>query len=244
LFFGAEKSFDGLTGLTLYYDDDAAHPDSRLDQIVKTAYAKDGRAEKFPRYMSRKGVEEGPSLIERAKEKHDGALTKLAKKTGIHQSYLRLAERMGHGVGLYAAFRALGAAGIPAYPLIFGSFFAVKGAFNAVTGAKEAAALAGGKITTEQKEKMASHVAKSGVGIAMSSFGLYLLGILPATVAWPAALAALAVRGGKEIARILVNRKDHAAFREEARRFADLSVAEKIAAAGKRAGTPGKIEKS
>ncbi|MEW6283877.1 MAG: clostripain-related cysteine peptidase, partial [Candidatus Eremiobacterota bacterium] len=47
-----------LSGLTLYLDPDANHPDSRLDQIVKTEYASAVNAQPFLRWMGRAAEEE------------------------------------------------------------------------------------------------------------------------------------------------------------------------------------------
>ncbi|MBI2264233.1 MAG: hypothetical protein HYU64_03540 [Armatimonadetes bacterium] len=230
---GTKEDLHGLSGLTIYYDEDAEHPDSRLDQLRKTEYAKDVKAEAFLSYLNqaaRKEREEAPFLkkcLLQGREKHKKWLEKLSKKTGVHSYFLTLAERIATGVGLAVAFRVLGAAGVPAYPLVVGSFLTARGLSNVFSGIKSA--MAPGQEEVRRKEAMVDAVGKGALGLAAGCFGLHLLGFLPSSVAWPAALAAVAIRGGKEIAKIALHRKDRAVLIEERREFAAASFEGKLA---------------
>lgn len=227
------------SGLSVYYDEDALDPDSRLDQIVKTDYSRDVNAAEFLKYVSRdaESKKQERSFIQRTRDglgrKHSDLLQSLSKKSGIHQSFLSLGERLGIGVGMMTAFRLLGAAGIPVYPICFGTLFSVKGIVNAFNGFVDATKANNDKIgETDRKEAIVNNIGKGALGLAMSTFGLYLLGILPGAVAWPAAIAAVAIRGGKELAKLILSRDEIKTFREEARRFSEMSIGEKIGSIG------------
>jgi hypothetical protein len=236
-----DKDKQGLTGLTVYYDDKALEPESRLDQIQKTSYAKEVNAEAFLTYVGKNAENEKSkrSLLEKARDGfqrlHTDIRQKLSKATGIHHSFLSIGERIAVGIETLLAFRTLGAAGIPAYPAIFGSLFLIKGVTGAFKGLKDALALSREKkLDTAKKELIVDNNAKGALSLAMGTFGLYLLSVLPSTVAWPAALAAVAIRGGKEIARLIIKRDDYHSFREETQHFEAMTTEEKLAYARSR----------
>jgi hypothetical protein len=235
-----EKDLTGLSGLTVYYDDDANHPDSRLDQIQKTEYGKEVNTEKFLQYLSKATEKEKSEAsffrktVDKIKEKHIKFKQKIAGKTGIAVSYLNILERIGKMAGMILGVNLMGKAGIPVYPMGFGAYFSVLGTTGAVKGIKETIKLAKKEnLAGTEKEEMVEQAGKAGMGMAFTAYSLYLLGILPAAVMWPAAIASVSIRFGKELVKILVNKKDHDAFLKEAEQFSSMNTKEKLEYIGK-----------
>ncbi len=230
---GQDRS--GMTGLTVYYDDDANHPDSRLDQIQKTKYGKEVNAEEFLQYVSKATEKEKAErsffrkTLDNIKENHIKFKQKIAGKTGIAISYLNILEKIGKTAGMILGVNLMGKAGIPVYPLGFGAYFSVLGTADAVKGIKETVKLAGKeKLSGIEKEEMVDQAGKAGMGLAFTVYSLYLLGMLSSAVVWPAAIASAGIRLGKELVKILVNKKDHDAFIKEAEQFNSMSTKEKL----------------
>lgn len=232
---GKQKDWSNLSGISIYYDDDANHPDSRLDQIQKTEYAANSNTEEFLKYLSRASEEEKALRsplkkgMDGLKEMHAQSLQYLSRKTGVHQGIVSFAEHGMVSAAMWLTFRACAGAGIPLYPLIFGTLLGSKGVLNIFSGIKgctETVPTADKGV--KEKEAVIEHVSKAAMGVAMGAFGLYLLKILPPSAAWPAAIAAIAIRGGKMIANALVHRQERMGFREEVNRFTRMSGAEKL----------------
>lgn len=207
----------GLGGLTVYLDENPAGPNNRVEQVGKTEYGSAVDVAGVHDYLSLGRPQ--PGLLSRLKVRHDETVAKVAKRLPFPAA-APLLERVALGGAMLGTFSALSAAGIPAYPLIFGTMFTARGALGAVQGTLDAARLAtAGPLTARQKETLVDHAGKAALGVAMGSFGLYLLGALPREVAWPAAIAAVGIRAGKELVKLWATRGDRAAVAEADRSF-------------------------
>ncbi len=99
-------------------------------------------------------------------------------------------------------------------------------AYKGITGGADLACKE--KLTGREKEKIVEHVGNAALGLTLGTFGLYLLGVVPQSVIWPAAILALSIRGGKEVAKVLVSKKDHDGFIKESKEFAEMTATEKL----------------
>lgn len=210
----------GLGGLSVYLDEDPAGANNRVEQVARTEYGGQVDVKGVHEYLgSGAPAPAWKRALTAVKVRHDEAVSKLSKKLPFPAA-APLLERVALGGAMIGTFSALSAAGIPAYPLIFGTMFTARGALGVVQGAADAVRLAtSGPLTARQKETLVDHAGKAALGVAMGSFGLYLLGALPREVAWPAALAAVGIRAGKELVKLWATRSDRAEVAEADRAF-------------------------
>lgn len=223
----AENDLAGLGGITAYYDDDIHGDGSRVELLRKTEYATAVGAEKFNAYLS--GDPKPPTLLQRAAEKHAVLEQRITSKLHV-PGVVPIAERVALGAGMLLGFRGLAAMGIPAYPYGFGSYFAGRGILGVVRGTGHAIGLArqDAPLTGAQREQMVCHVSEAVLGAATTTFGLYLLGVLPRFVAWPAAIVAGGIQVGREIGRLLARAPERRALEAEAEQFAALPTSQKL----------------
>jgi hypothetical protein len=90
-----------------------------------------------------------------------------------------------------------------------------------------------GKLSQEQREKMIDHASNSTLGLTMGTFGLHMMGILPASVVWPVIGVATAARLARLGAKVMDNHSDVSKTHAQDAHFAAQStVREKLAVAG------------
>ncbi|MEW6284126.1 MAG: hypothetical protein AB1758_36265, partial [Candidatus Eremiobacterota bacterium] len=136
----------------------------------------------------------------------------------------RLVERAGMVAAMVGTFQGLAALGIPAYGIGFGTYFVGRSAWQMVSAARQGAHVLGkpGPATLADRVSLVEQSSKLAMGVACAAFGLQALGVLPHSVAWPAAFAAVGIQAGRELADLWVSRRERMEFREEAERFARL----------------------
>lgn len=232
MLFSRGKS-QGLTGLTMYLDNEIDHPESRLNQIQKTEYAKDVPTENFLRHISEK-TKEKPGLVKRfftgIKEKHTKLIEKLSKKTGIHSFFFNFAESIGTKVALFAAMATPGVVGVVTHKAFMGLLMGFSGK-EVFRNTKNIATLASKeeKLKPEEKESLVDNIGKVGAMGALGVFTIHtLFGLFPSAIVWPLAIGALTARLGKEVAKAMVNNKEHKAFVEDTKKFEKMTTAEKL----------------
>ena len=259
--------------------------------LNKSEYEKDFNAVDFLSYVSKASEDEkaSRSLIrkgwDKTKDVHKKTKRAISKKTYIPEYFISFAEKAAAAVGIFAGLGFLGACGVPALQVSFGSLFTLKGPLTALKGIKDTFKIARGagetaaglkgvkdtvkliststsiktikktkklisniqnpvetfkdmkkaaklaskeKLTSLEKENIVDNIGSVGIGLTLGALGLHLLGVLPAAVVWPAALAAIAIRNGKEMVKLLINRKDHKKHIKEAEEFTNMPTSEKL----------------
>jgi hypothetical protein len=118
--------------------------------------------------------------------------------------------------------------------MLLGPWFAGSGFWGAARNVQQAVTIARqpGERSIEQREKLVDCAAQATLGATMGTFGLHMMGLLPASVVWPVVGVALAARLGKVAGKALSNRSELAQHRQQAERFAQAqTVAEKLGVA-------------
>ena len=187
--------------------------------------------------------------LNRVKETHKKVIRTISEKTHIPGFILSFAEKVAMAAGLFVGVHMLGTTGKAVYEAGLGGLFTLEGPLATLKSTKDtlklisatdesaasfkdlkdSAELASGeKLTGREKEKIMDHIGNAVLGLTLGTFGLYLLGVAPRSVIWPAAIAALSIRSGKEVAKTLVSKKDHDDFIKESKEFSEMTVTEKL----------------
>ncbi len=235
MFFRGERDIRGLTGLTVYYDTDVNSYDSKVKELEKTEYAGYVEPEAFLKYLSLAAEEEKANRsgfkksIDGLKEKHRELKKKVSEKTGVPEVLIDLGEKGAKVAGLVTGLTLLKYAGIPASALYFGPLLSVKGSVNTYKNVKNTAELSQKeKFDVIDKNKMIDYAGDIGLGMAIGTIGLSHLGLLPKYVVLPALIAGLSIKGGKEITKMLMGRKEAKDFEKETEKFDKMSTGEKL----------------
>jgi hypothetical protein len=232
------EDFSGLTGMSIYYDAKVTTPGNRLKQVKDTELGKRLQIEEFLNYLSHTEGSSQPGTLEKLSQQVRKIELKAHKAVGVPY-VVPVAKKLlkfGAFMGGCAALRALG---VPVTEMLLGPYFAGSGAWAAGKQATEAyqAAAAPGPMNIARREKLVDAACNATMGLTMGTFGLHMMGILPASVVWPVVGVATAARAGKLIGKVLANRDELAEHRRSAAEFgAAKTVAEKLAAAQRAAG--------
>lgn len=229
------EDFSGLGGMSIYYDDNVTTPGNRLKQVKDTPLGKRLQVEEFLTYLSQTDAPSEPGILEKFGQQVRKVELKAHKAVGVPY-VVPIAKKLlkfGLFMGGCAALRA---AGVPVTEMLLGPYFAGSGAWAAAKQAKEAhaAVAAPGPMNIARREKLVDSACNATMGLTMGTFGLHMMGILPASVVWPLVGVATAARAGKLIGKVLANRDELAAHRQVAAEFAGgRTVAEKLAVAAR-----------
>ncbi|HPZ06620.1 MAG TPA: clostripain-related cysteine peptidase [Candidatus Eremiobacteraeota bacterium] len=223
--------------------------------LKKSKYSEDVDAVGFLSYVSKVAEEEKANMSSlrkgwnRVKETHKKVIRTISEKTHIPGFILSFAEKVAMAAGLFVGVHMLGTTGKAVYEAGLGGLFTLEGPLATLKSTKDtlklisatdesaasfkdlkdSAELASGeKLTGREKEKIMDHIGNAVLGLTLGTFGLYLLGVAPRSVIWPAAIAALSIRSGKEVAKTLVSKKDHDDFIKESKEFSEMTVTEKL----------------
>ncbi len=210
----------GLSGLSIYYETLLHKPGHRLAQVKDTALGKQLQIETFSQYLSQTEVQQ-PSRLEQLSTRVRQAELKLHKSIGI--PYVVPVAKWGlKAAAFLGASAALSYLGVPVSEMLLGPWFAGSGFWGAARNVHEALTIARqpGERSIEQREKLVDCAAQATLGATMGTFGLHMMGLLPASVVWPVVGVALAARLGKVAGKALSNRSELAQHRQQAERFA------------------------
>lgn len=233
LMVGPEPNREGVTGLTIYVDPDV-HNDARLHRVEGGSYARRNDPGRFMKYVSQATEEERAQRPEWRNKLEKLGVEKTRWKYKLGQKipipfFVPIAEKVGMAAAMMGTFSGLSSLGIPAYEGIFGTYFTGKGLYDVGTGLYGAAKILGaGPMGRAQKEQLIQQLSKAVVGACMGTFGLYIHGVLPRAVAWPAALGALGVRVGKELVTLGVRAEEGRQQAAEAAEYDQLSTRGKL----------------
>jgi len=124
--------------------------------------------------------------------------------------------------------------GVPVTQALLGPWFAFSGFKSTVKQGGEIVKGLNtpGKLSQEQREQMIDHASNATLGLTMGTFGLHMMGILPASVVWPVIGVATAARLARLGAKIMDNHSDLSKTHAQDAHFAAQStVREKLAVA-------------
>ncbi len=236
--------YSGLGGLTVYLDGDPEGRNNRVDQVTQTPYGQDVDTAGFHAWLGEAARAERDAApawkrgLRAVAAKHEQLLARVGKALRIPAA-ARFVERMAISAAMLGTFTALSMAGIPAYPMVMGSVSTVRGAREAALGVTQAARLnAGGRLSAHQKETLLDCAGRVTQGAALGCFGLGLLSVIPRPVVLAAGLTALALRGGKEAAKVWATRHERDQVHAADRQFRADPFEYISASAGRSAATP------
>lgn len=229
------EEFDGLSGLSIYYDDKVDTVGNRLNHVKDTDLGKRLQIERFLQYLSQSEEPAKPGLLQKLGQKSRQLELKLHKSVGVPYvvPVAKWALRVSCFLGTCAALNHLG---VPVSEVLLGPWFAGSGFWAAGKNAAGAAELLRkpGPLSIEDREKLVDSACLGTMGITMGTFGLHMMGLLPASVVWPVVGVATAARAARFVGKALSNRTELGAHREQARQFAAAgTVAEKLAVAAR-----------
>lgn len=228
------EDMSGYTGLSVYYEDQPNKDGHRLSQVENTELGKQWQIRKLVEYIHEGQVEAEPGRLKKIGEKLHQLELKANKAVGI--PYLvPIASRCLKAALFIGAAAGLRHLGVPVTQALLGPWFAFSG-FK--TTAKQGTELAKGltspgKLSQTQRETMIDHASNATLGLTMGTFGLHMMGVLPASVVWPVIGVATAARLARFGAKIASNHSNLAeAHAQDAHFAAQSTVREKLAVAG------------
>ncbi|MEQ8168761.1 MAG: clostripain-related cysteine peptidase [Candidatus Eremiobacterota bacterium] len=292
-----EHDLDRATGLTIYYDHDALHFDSRLDQVEgllmlpedignklsgkidagklehllgkkfssgrltselldlkfnkedidtilaqatmeKTKYAEDVDVRTFLTYASQATEKEKAErsifrkTLDAVKDKYNRAKYTLAGNidiAGLGHVFVNMLEHAAKTAAFITCGAVLGAAGVPVGQVFYGPYIGGKGLKKVASGLKESTELVKKRdLSSREKEKLVDSMALASVGVGLGALGLYTAGVIPKAALLPFFIASLSIRGGKEVVKYFINKKEHNEFAREVKQFDNMNITDKL----------------
>ena len=227
------EDMSGYTGLSVYYEDQPNKDGHRLSQVENTELGKQWQIRKLVDYIHEGQVEAEPGKLKKLGEKMRQLELKANKAVGIPY-VVPMARRCLKAALFIGAAAGLRHLGVPVTQALLGPWFAFSGFKSTVKQGGEIVKGLNtpGKLSQEQREEMIDHASNATLGLTMGTFGLHMMGILPASVVWPVIGVATAARLARLGAKIMDNHSDLARTHAQDAHFAVQStVREKLAVA-------------
>ncbi|MBN9415067.1 MAG: hypothetical protein J0I12_06480 [Candidatus Eremiobacteraeota bacterium] len=227
------EDMGGYTGLTIYYEDQPGKDGHRLAQVENTALGKQWQIRKLVEYIA-----EGQSQPKVGKLKQLGETIRQfevkASKAVPIPYVVPIARRCLKAALFIGAAAGLRHLGVPVAEAVFGPMAVFNGFKTAAKGAGELSRelRTPGKLSLEQRDKVVDKACNTTLGLTLGTFGLQMMGLLPASVAWPLVGVALTTHAARIGSKMLQNRADvREAHAQDAHFHAQSTVREKLAVA-------------
>lgn len=219
------EDLSGCTGLTIYYEEQPDRPGHRLAQVENTPLGKKWQIRRLVDYIQEGQSRPEPGRLEKMGEKVRQWELKAHKAVGVPY-VVPLAKRCLKVAAFLGAGAALHHLGVPVSEAILGPYFAGSGAWAAGQQLWQGGKVLAQKepLSLEQREKVIDAAASATLGLTMGTFGLHMMGVLPASVVWPLVGIATAAKVGRFAAKVASHGSAVEATRQEAREFSQAST--------------------
>ena len=227
------EDMGGYSGLTIYYEDQPAQDGHRLAQVENTALGKQWQIRRLVEYIHEGQEEPKVGLLKQASEKIRQLEMKAAKAVPIPY-VVPIARRCLKAAMLIGVATGLRHLGVPVTEAIFGPWATFCGLKAAVKGGTELTQTLStpGKLSLEQRDKVVDQSCNTALGLTLGAFGLQMMGILPASTAWPLVGVAMTTHAARIGSKMLQNRSDvREAHAQDAQFHAQSTVRQKLAVA-------------
>lgn len=227
------EDMGGYTGLTIYYEDQPDKDGHRLAQVENTALGQQWQIRKLVDYIHEGQEAPKVGLVKQVGEKVRQLEIKASKALPIPYvvPFVKRALKAALFIGAAAGLRHLG---VPVAEAVFGPLALVNGLRAAAKGGTQLVKSLStpGELSLEQRDKVVDQACNTALGVTLGTFGLHMMGFLPASVAWPLVGVALTTHAARVGGKFLQNRTDVREARAQDAHFAAQStVREKLAAA-------------
>lgn len=227
------EDMGGFTGLTIYYEDQPDKDGHRLSQVENTALGQQWQIRRLVDYIHEGQPEPKVGKLKQIGEKIHQFEIKANKAIGIPYvvPFARRALKAALFIGAAAGLRHLG---VPVAEAVFGPLAAFNGFRAALKGGSELGQQLSvpGKLSLEQRDQVVDKACNTTLGLTLGTFGLQMMGLLPASLAWPLVGVALTTHAARVAGKFLQNSADLKDARAQDAHFAAQStVREKLAVA-------------
>lgn len=220
------EDMSGYTGLSIYYEDKPNLAGSRVSQVENTELGKQWQIRKLVEYIHEGQAEPEVGKMEQISEKIRQFELKANKAVGIPY-VVPIARRCLKAALFIGAAAGLRHLGVPVTQALLGPWFAYSGFKSTLKQGSELSQglLAPSKLSLEQREKMVESASNAVLGATMGTFGLHMMGVLPASVVWPVIGVATAARLARFVGKCATN---HTALTEARAQDAAFAAAQTV----------------
>ncbi|MBX3170977.1 MAG: hypothetical protein KF760_26455 [Candidatus Eremiobacteraeota bacterium] len=227
------QDMSGYTGLTIYYEDRPDQDGHRLAQVENTALGRQWQIRRLVDYIHQGQEQPRVGKLKQIGEKIHQFEIKANKAIGIPYvvPFARRALKAALFIGAAAGLRHLG---VPVAQAVFGPLAVFNGFKAALKGGSELGQELSppGKLSLEQRDRVVDKVCNTTLGLTLGTFGLQMMGLLPASLAWPLAGVALTTHAARLGGKFWQNHSDvRAAHAQDAHFATQSTVREKLAVA-------------